>query len=72
MSPEVLSYYVYYYSIIRCEGDLRQQKDDGGGCVKDRKEWRALAHLDDQVFMQPFLLGSCVCLDCPPSVVCGL
>ena len=30
-----------------CEGGLRQQRNDGGGCkcAKDRKEWRALAHM---------------------------
>ena len=25
-----------------CEGDLRQQRNDGGGCSK---EWRALVHV---------------------------
>ena len=27
-----------------CEGGLRQQRNDGGGCVtmKDREEWKAL------------------------------
>ena len=25
-----------------CEGGVRQQRNDGGGCAKDRKEWRAL------------------------------
>ena len=32
-----------------CEGGLGQQRNDGGSfarqCAKDRKEWRALAHL---------------------------
>ena len=31
-----------------CEGGLRQQRNDGGGCAtcaKDRKEWRALVHM---------------------------
>ena len=25
-----------------CEGGLGQQRNDGGECAKDRKEWRAL------------------------------
>ena len=29
----------------RCEGGLRQQKNDGGGCARDLKEWRALVHM---------------------------
>ena len=28
-----------------CEGGLRQQRNYGGGCAKDRKEWRALVHM---------------------------
>ena len=28
-----------------CEGGVRQQRNDGGGCTKDRKEWRALVHM---------------------------
>ena len=28
-----------------CEGDLRQQRNDGGGCAKDRKDWRALVRM---------------------------
>ena len=31
-----------------CEGGLRQQRNDGGGCAtsaKDRKEWRALVRM---------------------------
>ena len=28
-----------------CEGGLWQQRNDGGGCAKDRKEWRALVHM---------------------------
>ena len=31
-----------------CEGGLRQQRNNGGGCAecaKDRKEWRALVHM---------------------------
>ena len=28
-----------------CEGCLGQQRNDGGGCVKDRKEWRALVQM---------------------------
>ena len=28
-----------------CEGGLGQQRNDGGGCAKDRKEWRAPAHM---------------------------
>ena len=28
-----------------CEGGLRQQRNDGGGCEKDWKEWRALVHM---------------------------
>ena len=28
-----------------CEGGLRQQRNDGGGCAKDRKKWRALVHI---------------------------
>ena len=28
-----------------CEAGLRQQRNDGGGCAKDRKEWRALVHM---------------------------
>ena len=28
-----------------CEGGLRQQRNDCGGCAKDRKEWRALVHM---------------------------
>ena len=30
-----------------CEGGLRQQRNDGGGCAstEDRKEWRALLHM---------------------------
>ena len=28
-----------------CEGGVRQQRNDCGGCVKDRKEWRALVHM---------------------------
>ena len=27
-----------------CEGGLGQQRNDGGGCAKDRKEWTALVH----------------------------
>ena len=27
-----------------CEGGLRQQRNDVGGCAKDRKDWRALVH----------------------------
>ena len=28
-----------------CEGGLRQQRNDCGGCAKDRKEFRALVHM---------------------------
>ena len=28
-----------------CEGGVRQQRSDGGGCAKDRKAWRALVHM---------------------------
>ena len=28
-----------------CEGGLMQQRNDGEGCAKDRKEWRALVHI---------------------------
>ena len=28
-----------------CEGGVRQQGNDGGGCANDRKEWRALVHM---------------------------
>ena len=28
-----------------CEGGIRQQRNDGGGCMKDRREWRALVHM---------------------------
>ena len=28
-----------------CEGGPRQQSNEGGGCTKDRKEWRALVHM---------------------------
>ena len=28
-----------------CEDGLRQQRNDGGDCAKDRKEWRALVHM---------------------------
>ena len=28
-----------------CEGGLRQQRNAGEGCAKDRKEWRALVHM---------------------------
>ena len=28
-----------------CEGGLRHQRNDGGGCAKDLKEWRALVHM---------------------------
>ena len=28
-----------------CEGGLSQQRNDSGGCAKDRKEWRALVHM---------------------------
>ena len=28
-----------------CEGGLGQQRDDGLGCAKDWKEWRALVHM---------------------------
>ena len=27
-----------------CEGGLGQPRNDAGGCMKDRKEWRALVH----------------------------
>ena len=27
------------------DGGLGQQMNDGGGCAKDRKEWRALVHM---------------------------
>ena len=30
-----------------CKCDLGPQRNDGGGCVKDRKEWRALVHLTE-------------------------
>ena len=28
-----------------CEDGLRQQRNCGGGCAKDWKEWRALVHM---------------------------
>ena len=37
--------YFLFFIILEggwCEGGLRQQKNDGGGCEKDRKEWRSL------------------------------
>ena len=29
-----------------CEGGLGPQRNDGGGCAKDRKEWRVLVHMN--------------------------
>ena len=28
-----------------CESGVRQQRNDGGCCAKDRKAWRALVHV---------------------------
>ena len=50
----------------RCREDgLGQQRDDGGGCAKDRKEWRALVHM----WMIEFNASIFVCLAFfgPPS-----
>ena len=53
-SPTMFSILYLYFMFTRetevrldgwCEGRLRQQRNDGGGCAKDRKVWRALVHM---------------------------
>ena len=46
-----------------CEGGLRQQRNDGGGCSTDRKEWRALVHMQLNEFHSVIFARPCVLSD---------
>ena len=51
-----------------CEGGLRQQRNDGGGCAKDRKEWRALVRVYLNEFHAAIFAWPCVLSDRPPML----
>ena len=49
-----------------CESGLRQQRNDGGGCAKDRKEWEALVHMQLNEFHAAIFAWPCVLSELPP------
>ena len=54
-----------------CEGGLGQQRNDGGDCakcVKDRKEWRALVHMQLNEFHMVIFAWPCVLSYRPPML----
>ena len=48
---------------VRRKHDLGQQRNDCGGCAKDRKEWRDLVHMQLNEFHAPIFACPCVLSD---------
>ena len=49
-----------------CECGLGQQRNDGGGCAKDRKQWKALVHMKLNEFHAAIFAWPSVLSDRPP------